>query len=77
MPPQWQPPQWQAPQQPIYAEPQQMQPMAQQSAQPQSWNLPFPQQMQERPPATQPIDRNGVAPADVSVEKFFYFGNRK
>jgi len=25
---------------------------------------------------TQPIDRNGVAPADVSIEKIFYMGNR-
>jgi hypothetical protein len=24
-----------------------------------------------------PIDRNGVAPADVSIEKMFYFGNKK
>ena len=26
--------------------------------------------------ADKPIDRNGVAPADVSVEKIFYMGNR-
>jgi hypothetical protein len=24
-----------------------------------------------------PIDRNGVAPADVSIEKMFYFGNKR
>jgi hypothetical protein len=27
----------------------------------------------ERPPVNQPIDRNGVPPSDVSVEKFFNF----
>jgi hypothetical protein len=27
-----------------------------------------------KPDATKPIDRNNVAPADVSVEKFFYYG---
>lgn len=25
---------------------------------------------------TKPIDRNNVAPSEVSVEKFFYFGNK-
>ncbi|MGE0793202.1 MAG: hypothetical protein AB7V77_03430 [Candidatus Woesearchaeota archaeon] len=28
-----------------------------------------------RDPVTEAIDRNGVAPADVSIEKMFYFGN--
>jgi uncharacterized coiled-coil protein SlyX len=44
----------------------------------QTWNQPFPPQMQTevRAPSTVPIDRNGVAPADVSVDKFFYFGNK-
>lgn len=32
---------------------------------------------QERQPESRPIDRNGVAPADVSVEKFFYTGSKK
>ncbi len=31
----------------------------------------------ENEPAKQPIDRNGVAPADVSIEKMFYFGNKR
>ena len=31
----------------------------------------------ERQPEARPIDRNGVAPADVSVEKFFYMGSKK
>jgi uncharacterized coiled-coil protein SlyX len=44
-----------------------------QAAPPQAANW---QQTAERPPSTQAIDRNGVAPADVSVEKFFYFGKR-
>ncbi len=26
---------------------------------------------------SRPIDRNNVAPADVSVEKFFYFGDKR
>jgi len=25
---------------------------------------------------TEPIDRNGIAPADISIEKIFYFGNK-
>ncbi|MBR9700859.1 hypothetical protein GOV11_03260 [Candidatus Woesearchaeota archaeon] len=28
----------------------------------------------EPPPATESIDRNGVAPAEVSIEKIFYAG---
>ncbi len=32
---------------------------------------------QEQRPANKPIDRNGVAPADVNIEKMFYFGNKK
>ena len=35
------------------------------------------QRMQEKPPENKPIDRNGVAPSEVSVEKFFYMGNKK
>ena len=31
----------------------------------------------ERPASTEPIDRNGVAPSEVSIEKFFYMGNKK
>lgn len=44
-----------------------------------SWNQPYPPQMRggDKPAETRPIDRNGVAPADVSVEKFFYMGNKK
>lgn len=30
----------------------------------------------ERAPLDRPIDRTGVAPADVSIEKIFNFGNR-
>ena len=67
---QWQgqqPPQWQQ-------APQQWQ------AQPaQGWNQPYPPQMRggDKPAETRPIDRNGVAPADVSVEKFFNFSGKK
>jgi hypothetical protein len=45
----------------------------------QTWNQPYPPQVQvqERAPATVPIDRNGVAPADVSVEKFFNFSGKR
>ncbi len=32
---------------------------------------------QEQRPQSKPIDRNGVAPADVNIEKMFYFGNKK
>ncbi|RJQ15715.1 hypothetical protein C4573_06200 [Candidatus Woesearchaeota archaeon] len=32
---------------------------------------------EDRPPLDKPIDRNGVAPADVSIEKFFYFGGKR
>ena len=35
------------------------------------------QQQREKAPETRPIDRNGVAPSEVSVEKFFYMGNKK
>jgi hypothetical protein len=44
-----------------------------------TWNQPFPPQMRggDKVPETKPIDRNGVAPSDVSVEKFFYMGNKK
>jgi hypothetical protein len=38
--------------------------------------MPQGQRTHERPPETKPIDRNGVAPADVSVEKFFNFSNK-
>lgn len=37
----------------------------------------FQTQPQEKEPARSPIDRNGVAPADVSIEKMFYFGNKR
>ena len=48
--------------------------------QPQGYN-PYPQMPagrvdREAPPVTKPIDRNGVAPSDVSVEKFFYMGQK-
>jgi len=26
---------------------------------------------------TTPVDRNGIAPSDVSIDKFFYFGQKK
>jgi uncharacterized coiled-coil protein SlyX len=47
--------------------------------QPQQWQPPQQQWAPpvERVPEAKPIDRNGVAPADVSVEKFFYFGNKR
>lgn len=39
---------------------------------------PYPQgRTGDKPPETRPIDRNGVAPSDVSVEKFFYSGSKK
>lgn len=43
------------------------------------WNQACPPQIQAqvRAPEPKPIDRNGVAPADISVEKFFYFGNKR
>jgi hypothetical protein len=43
-----------------------------------SWNQPYPPQFRggDKPPSTQPIDRNGIAPSDVSVEKFFNFSNK-
>ena len=52
---------------------------SQQAAPAQTWNQPYPPQMRggDKPVETRPIDRNGVAPADVSVEKFFYMGNKK
>jgi hypothetical protein len=39
----------------------------------------MPNQPREAPraPVNHPIDRNGVAPADVSVEKFFNFSGKK
>jgi hypothetical protein len=44
-------------------------------------NIPAPQWQppQWTQPASEakPIDRNGVAPSEVSVEKFFYFGNKR
>jgi hypothetical protein len=38
--------------------------------------MPTGQRAREKAPETRPIDRNGVAPADVSVEKFFNFSNK-
>lgn len=35
------------------------------------------QPTQEREPSKEAIDRNGVAPADVSIEKMFYCGNKR
>ena len=66
------PPQWGAPQhaaQWAQAPPQ---------AQP-AWMAAAPPQMRggDKPVSTQPIDRNGVAPSEISVEKFFYMGNKK
>jgi len=45
----------------------------------QTWNQPYPPQQRggDKPVETKPIDRNNVAPSDVSVEKFFYMGNKK
>ncbi|MFH1649302.1 MAG: hypothetical protein ABIA93_02020 [Candidatus Woesearchaeota archaeon] len=37
----------------------------------------YQQQEQPRQPSNQPIDRNGVAPSSVSIEKFFYAGNKR
>jgi hypothetical protein len=36
-----------------------------------------PQQAAPERRLDKPIDRNGVAPADVSIEKIFYFGNKR
>jgi hypothetical protein len=56
---------------------QQWQAPPQQQAQPAqgSWNQPYPPQMRggDKPVENKPIDRNGVAPSDISVEKFFNF----
>jgi hypothetical protein len=81
------PPHQEAPPVPRYAQeqqwqqPQHAQQWTQQAPpqQAQSWNQPYPPQMRggDKVPESKPIDRNGVAPADVSVEKFFYMGNKK
>lgn len=55
--------------------PPQAQPQWQQAQQPQGWQQPTGQVQREQRPASQPIDRNGVSPADVSIEKFFYTGS--
>ena len=53
----------------------------QQAPPPQQWQqAPPPQSYPQQEPQRRqdhPIDRNGVAPADVSIEKMFYFGNKK
>ena len=46
-------------------------------AQPVAEETPQRQLPQERQPATEPIDRNGVAPETVSIEKMFYCGNKR
>lgn len=43
---------------------------------PQNWQ-PRNEQQEAPQPKNQPIDRNGVAPADVDIQKMFYFGNKK
>jgi hypothetical protein len=70
------PPQWGG--QPQHQQWAQAPPQQPQTAQG-TWNQPYPPQMRggDKPASTQPIDRNGVAPSDVSVEKFFYMGNKK
>lgn len=45
-----------------------------QHAQPQAAQPP--EQRQERRPNDKPIDRNGIAPSQVSIEKIFYCGQR-
>jgi hypothetical protein len=67
------PPQWGGPQ---HAQGQQW---GQQAPPQPAWMAAAPPQMRggDKPVETRPIDRNGVAPSDISVEKFFYFGNKK
>lgn len=82
--PQWQPPQqqWQA-QQPSFqgqfgAAPAPQWAQAGQGHQyPGHQQAPPPQRAGENAPSTKPIDRNGVAPSDVSIEKFFYVGGKR
>lgn len=71
-PPQSSPQYAQAPQQQGY--PQQGYP-PQAPPQQQSWNQAYPPQQRggDKPPSAAPIDRNGVPPSEVSVEKFFNF----
>ncbi len=45
--------------------------------QPRGGGQPTQQYAEPSAPATRPIDRNGVAPSEVSIEKFFYYGNKK
>ncbi len=75
----------QAPQQGYPAQ-QQYPPQQQQQGYPQQqpqqgYNNPYPNMPAGRierdaPPVNKPIDRNNVAPSDVSVEKFFYMGGK-
>ena len=75
--PQQAPQQWGPPQQQWQQPPQQWGPPQQQ------WQQPAPQANKwapppEKPPVTVPIDRNNVAPSEVSIDKFFNFsGGRK
>ncbi len=66
------------PQQQQYPPQQQQQGYAQQ--QPSGYNpypnMPAGRVEREAPPVTKPIDRNNVAPSEVSVEKFFYMGQK-
>lgn len=72
-----QPPQYaqQAPQQYAQAPPPSYPQQAQQQPPQQTWNQAYPPQQRggDKPPSAAPIDRNGVPPSDVSVEKFFNF----
>ncbi len=66
------------PQQPAQNPAFNQQPYAQGYPQQQAYPEPLPQAREpERPPVNRPIDRNGVAPSTVSIEKMFYCGNKK
>ena len=54
-----------------YPQQQQQYPPQQQQGYPQAGRMD-----REAPPVAKPIDRNGVAPSEVSVEKFFYMGGK-
>ena len=65
--------------------PQQMQmqqPQVQEQPQQQTYQHPYAKfqaehQEEVRAPITQPIDRNGVSPAEVDIQKMFYMGHKR
>ena len=67
--------QQQYPQQP-YGQPQEFQ-RNQAPEPPQNWQPRGEPQEAPQQRSDKPIDRNGVAPEDVDIQKMFYFGNKK